>query len=152
MYSSRAIANAILQIAHDSGGQLTNMQLQKLVYFAHGWHLALKDEPLFEDAVKAWNFGPVIPPLYNKLKKYGNETVTEPISTDETEPIDSYVAALLNRIYAIYGHMSGAQMSYLTHKEGTPWATTWKSEKFAIISNELIKKHFLTLRRPKSAE
>ena len=159
MYSARSIANSILKIAQDSGHPLTNMQLQKLVYFAHGWHLALTGEPLLEDAVKAWNFGPVIPPLYNSLKKFGNGLVTEPIKRKDLEtgellipqePESDFVKQLLQRVWQVYGRMTGAQMSYLTHQDGTPWDTVWKREKFSDIPHELIRDHFRLLKAQKN--
>lgn len=150
MYSARTISNAILKIAHESDQQLTNMQLQKLVYFAHGWYLAWKNEPLISDSVKAWNFGPVIPPLYNRLKKYGNDVVTEPIS-GEVQLDDEKVNDFLKKVYERYRSLNGAQMSYLTHKEGTPWAETWSKDQFSVIPQDVIRNHFLSLRRPKRA-
>lgn len=156
MYPARSIANSILSIARESGEQLTNMQLQKLVYFAHGWYLALTDgEPLLEESVKAWNFGPVIPPLYNRLKRYGNGVVNDYITEKDPqtgkevpapEPYDGYTRSVLMRVWQVYGHMDGAQMSYLTHKPGTPWDKTWRKEKYGVISNDLIKEHFRELR------
>ncbi len=155
MHSARSIANSFLKIAEQSGKNLTNMQLQKLVYFAHGWHLALTGEPLLTDAVKAWNFGPVIPPLYNSLKMFGNGIVTEPIKrrnpeTGEVSVVEEkeseYVQRLLKRVWEAYGHMNGSQMSYLTHQPGTPWDITWREEKFSVIPNELIKENFLSLK------
>ena len=155
MHSARAIANSFLDIAKKNDKQLTNMQLQKLVYFAHGWHLALTGEPLLTDAVMAWTFGPVIPPLYNSLKSYDNGIITEPIRRKDNltgeiylikEPHTDYVEKLLQRVWEVYGHMTGAQMSYLTNQEGTPWDLTWKKEKFSVIPHRLFKQHFLLLK------
>jgi uncharacterized phage-associated protein len=161
MHSARAIANCFLEIAQKEGKQLTNMQLQKLVYFAHGWHLALTGEPLLTDAVKAWTFGPVIPPLYNSLKMFGNGLVTEPIKrknldTGEIavveEPLTDYEKRLLQRVWQVYGNMTGSEMSYLTHQPGTPWETTWNQEKFSVIPDHLIKEHFLLLKAQKNGQ
>lgn len=162
MHSARAIANRFLEIAQSEGKQLTNMQLQKLVYFAHGWHLALTGKPLLTDAVKAWNFGPVIPPLYNSLKVFGNGLVTEPIMRKNQVPgeppvvveetLSPYEEQLLRRVWQVYGHMTGSQMSYLTHQPGTPWETVWNEEKFSVIPDELIKEHFLLLKTNKDGQ
>ena len=155
MHSARAIANSFLEIAKQNGKSLTNMQLQKLVYFAHGWHLALTGDPLLTDAVMAWTFGPVIPPLYNSLKSHDNGIITEPIRRKDDltgeiflvkEPQTEYVEKLLQSVWEAYGHLSGAQMSYLTHQPKTPWDQTWKNKKFSVIPNHLIKEHFLTLK------
>lgn len=160
-HSARSIANSFFKIAESQDKHLTNMQMQKLVYFAHGWHLALTGEPLLADAVKAWNFGPVIPPLYNSLKQYGNGLVTELIKRKDPdtgeikvveEPESDYVQKLLNRIWVVYGHKDGSQLSYLTHLPGSPWDITWKKEKFSVIPNELLKEHFLTLKAQSYAQ
>jgi uncharacterized phage-associated protein len=160
MYSARSIANSMLSIARESGDELTNMELQKLVYFAHGWYLALTGDPLLEEAVKAWNFGPVIPPLYNRLKRYGNGVVEDyikekdPITGEEVaspEPQDAYTRSVLLKVWQVYGHMDGVQMSYLTHKEGTPWYKTWQKEKYGVIPNELIRDHFRELKTSANA-
>lgn len=161
MHSARAIANSFLDIARKEGKQLTNMQLQKLVYFAHGWHLALTGEPLLTDSVRAWTFGPVIPPLYNSLKMFGNGLVTEPIKrkNPETgeisivqEPLSDYEQRLLQRIWQVYGQMTGSEMSYLTHQPGTPWEATWNKEKFSVIPDHLIQEHFLLLKAKKDGQ
>lgn len=50
---------------------VTNLKLQKLLYYAQGFHLAVYGEPLFEEEIQAWAHGPVIPSVYNRLKRYG---------------------------------------------------------------------------------
>jgi uncharacterized phage-associated protein len=146
MYPSVVIANEFLRIADEKGKKLTNMQLQKLVYFAHGWYLALAGKPLLKEEVKAWTFGPVIPPLYNKLRKFANDEVTSPIPVSTDVEIPPKIKVFLESVWDAYGHMTGGEMSYLTHKFGTPWLETWNSEKFAVIPQQVIKVHFKELR------
>lgn len=149
-YSPIRIANAFLAKAEGEGRVLTNMQLQKLVFFAHGWHLALKDAPLINTDVKAWNFGPVIPPLYRALKRFGNGTVVGPIekSPDDLKPLeDEFVQSLIARIWQVYGHLTGGQLSTLTHKAGSPWDVTFKRKPFEEIPDDLIAKHFKSLQK-----
>jgi uncharacterized phage-associated protein len=100
-----AVANAFLKVADDHNRPLANMQLQKLVYFAHGWHLALKGEALIDTPLLAWNFGPVIPPLYNSLKKFGAGPVSGPIvknaeASKSSEKIfkDEFLKRLIDRV------------------------------------------------------
>ncbi|WP_369210846.1 Panacea domain-containing protein [Xylella fastidiosa] len=67
-YSPATIANYFLQRASKEGRALTPMQVLKLVYIAHGWHLGFRKEPLIDESVEAWRHGPAIRSLYNKIK------------------------------------------------------------------------------------
>jgi uncharacterized phage-associated protein len=145
-YSAIDVANAFFELAKKDGVPLTNMQLQKLVYIAHGWSLALYDTGLFEEEVQAWEWGPVIPKLYNKLKKYGAGFVTEPIPNAESS-YDGGLSelALIKRVWAAYGKFSGPKLSAITHIDGTPWSQVWHSRPYEEISPELIRQHYRKL-------
>ena len=145
-YTAKSVANAFISLAKAKGGALTNMQVQKLVYISQGYSLALLDRPLFENHIHAWQWGPVIPKLYKALQKYGNGHVTElipdaggdiPVSTDEY--------SLIQNVWEAYGDFTGAQLSTLTHKPGTPWSETWANNKFGIIDPEIIAEHYRRL-------
>lgn len=141
MYSAKTIANAFLDISSEHEKQLTNMKLQKLVYFAHGWSLALDNGPLIHEAVKAWNFGPVIPPLYNVLRKYGNGVVKDKIE-GINEEIEKITQPLIKRIWEVYNRFTGIQLSAMTHRKNSAWDITYGKEPFSIIDNKLIAEEF----------
>jgi uncharacterized phage-associated protein len=64
------VAEYFLTLVDDEAGDsLSNLKLQKLVYYAQGFHLALTEKPLFDEAIEAWEHGPVVPGLYHKLKR-----------------------------------------------------------------------------------
>lgn len=73
-----AVANYFLDKAREDGVDLSPMKLQKLIYFAHGWHLAIYGEPLIDESVEAWAWGPVISSIYHDFKKYGRDPITSP--------------------------------------------------------------------------
>ncbi|MDR1041446.1 MAG: DUF4065 domain-containing protein [Deltaproteobacteria bacterium] len=59
---------------------LTHLKIQKLLYYAQGWHMVYCDLPLFEDNIHAWKYGPVVETVYQLLKHRGkDEIVTEHI-------------------------------------------------------------------------
>lgn len=141
---AKSVANEFLTLAQRDGKLLTNMQLQKLVYIAHGFHLAIYGEPLIEEQVKAWQWGPVIPPLYNRLKKFGSGTITGLI-TDVAELPLGRAKSLTDEVWKSYGQYSGAQLSAITHQQGSPWDLTWRTENFGVIDDALTAEHYKSL-------
>jgi uncharacterized phage-associated protein len=118
------------------------MQLLKLVYLAHGWHLGLYGEPLIWDRVEAWQYGPVIPELYRAMRAYGSQQVTQSLSSPN-EPLDEFAANLISQVYDNYGELSGPALSRLTHVPGSPWAETYVAGSFGIeIPNDLIEDYY----------
>ena len=155
MLNSETVANYFLQKSFDTGVQVTQMKLLKLVYIAHGWHRGYFSKNLINDAVQAWRHGPVIPDLYRKIKQYGRSSIDAPIpgyglpgdGTPENEPPEELTMALLDKVWDTYGKYSGIKLSALTHLPDTPWDKIWSQSggdnySGAIIPNELIEEHY----------
>jgi uncharacterized phage-associated protein len=151
-----AIANFFIQKSLDSGTEMTQMKLIKLVYISHGWYLALRGKPLLSEPVEAWKYGPVVKSVYHEAKKYGNGPITsyfQDVFGNTPMPTDPEVCTFLDRIWDLYGKLNGLQLSALTHKEGTPWYKTWNEENGSkyhsvIIRNDLIKNHYQSKLNP----
>ena len=118
------------------------MQLQKHVFLGQGYCLALLDSALYHQNTHAWQWGPVVPKLYKELQKYGSGQVTEELAAeDELDPAsDEY--QVLSGVWNGYRGYSGAQLSALTHREGSPWFKTWNETKFGVIPLEDIKTYY----------
>lgn len=166
-YSAIAVANYFLDLAKSAGQEITPMKMQKLVYFAHGWHLAIFGTPLIQEEVMAWRYGPVISPLYHGFKKYGKSAITDHavdivFDKDENGDIDIMsgrfitprpenmgpeVKDLLKAVLESYGKLSAIQLSELTHAPDSPWSRVWGgvSSRNTPIPNEEIKKYFSRL-------
>ena len=126
-------------VDEDSGDSLSNLKLQKLVYYAQGFHLALYDEPLFPERIEAWQHGPVVPEMYHAFKKYG----AGPVQMDGDLNPDKYsaeVLGLLEEVFSVYGQYSAFRLRGITHQE-PPWQQTPNG---AVISDELMRDYFKT--------
>lgn len=145
MYDSLTVANRFLEIADERGDTLTPMQLIKLVYIAHGWHLGLYGVPLIRDEVQAWQYGPVVPRLYQAVKSFRSHPVVGPLRT-APEELDPAALNTIEQVYDLYSEMSGPALSRLTHADGTPWAETYTPGSFGReISNDIIEDHYKRL-------
>lgn len=144
-YRAATIANRILDLAKAAGRAITPLQLMKLVYISHGWSLGLRDKPLLEETVEAWKYGPVVPDLYQAVKRYGSNPVTErvPASFWSNEELSVDDRAFVDSVFQQYGHLNGIQLSHLTHMVGTPWQQVYQSNVYNIdIPNDLIAAHY----------
>ena len=150
-YDAVTVANRFIELAKaDAGKRLTPMQLIKLSYIAHGFSLAINKRPLLNESVEAWRYGPVVPSLYRKLKKYGSGDVTESLSPAfaglKTERLDEDDQKLIDTVYQKYGNLNGIQLSHLTHRSGTPWDVTYSPDEYGnSIDNTVIRTHYATL-------
>lgn len=161
-YNSKAIANYFLDLAKESKQSLTPMKLQKLIYFAHGWSLAIYDQALISETVEAWRYGPVVQSIYHEFKEYGSGAITKlatefelldgdelefGISTPYINDDDEKTKALLNKVWDIYGKYSGVALSNATHMQDTPWAKVWRQQtpKGTDIPENFIKEYFQSI-------
>lgn len=116
MVSCFEVANYFVWLARDTGSFVSNLKLQKLVYYAQAWHLAIHDTPLFEEDFQAWIHGPVIPELYQKYKSYG----WQPISVDVTPQLAPATIEFLEGVSDEYFSCDGYELERMTHTEA-PW-------------------------------
>lgn len=140
--SAKSLANEFIALAERDKKPLTNMQLQKLVYIAHGFCLGILSHPLIDNHVYAWPFGPVIKPLYESLRKYGNGVVTEKIPETGEFEATSDEREIIDGVWESYGSMTGPKLSGITHQPGTPWSRTWKLLKFGVIPDLWIRAYY----------
>lgn len=106
-------------VDESSGDRMTNLRLQKLLYYAQGWHLALLGESLFSEDIQAWKHGPVVRALYDKYKQYGWERI--PAADHFSRSLfkgDS--GDVLDQVWETYGQFSAKHLEDMTHRE-RPW-------------------------------
>jgi uncharacterized phage-associated protein len=138
MPNSKQVAEYFLCLTDsDVGDLISNLKLQKLVYYAQGFHLAMFDEVLFDEPIVAWEHGPVVEQLYHYYKHFGNQAIPQPETIDDSIFTEKQIA-LLKEVYEVYGQFSAWKLRNMTHSE-KPWIETNKN---AVISTELMRDFF----------
>ena len=123
----------------DAGDTISNLKLQKLLYYAQGVTLALTGNPLFPEAIEAWQHGPVVPSVYRKYKDSG----AGPVKLDggvDFDQFDENTREILNDVYQVYCQFSAWKLRNMTHDE-PPWANTPQSTE---ISHAQLTDFFMT--------
>jgi uncharacterized phage-associated protein len=126
-YSADDISQYFLFKAETSDREelLSNLKLQKLVYYAQGLYLAMFNKPLFDEKIEAWPYGPVIPELYNKFKKYGRKGISANKTFDSSK-INRKDMEFLDNIYNMFGQFSGSRLIEISHSDAC-WENAWQA-------------------------
>lgn len=126
-----SVANEFLDLgARDpSVPPIDQMKLQKLMFYAHAWHLAINDAPLFDEDFEAWPWGPVVKTVYYQTANCGRNPVSNKISEISADgkrwivPTldDAALKDFLARVWEAHKGFTGVQLSNSTHEPGEPW-------------------------------
>lgn len=160
MYDVRDIANFTLDYADKRGIVMTNLALQKLMYFAHGWFFSIYDEPLIKNKFEAWQYGPVQRVIYEQFKTckdkpirgiratYINPMTGEGIYKDYD--IDTAHEEVIIAVLQKYEKFSASQLVDESHAEDSPWEFVWQQAEEVVypgmkIPDALILDHFKRL-------
>ena len=118
------------------------------MYLAHGWNLENFgiDDPLIEQTVEAWKYGPVVPKLYREFKEFGASPITRDTRVpDKIKILNETSRDLLQQAWRIYGPSTALELSMTTHEPGFAWDLAIKSSGglYSVpIPNELILEEF----------
>ena len=121
----------------ESAEYITNLKLQKLLYYAQGCFLAITGEPLFQDKIYAWQHGPVVKSVYDEYKHNGSDG----IKFDEDFDVAQFTETennILNQVYDLFGQYSAWKLRDMTHNE-SPWLETPINRE---ITTEKIRDYF----------
>jgi dTMP kinase len=146
------IANYIIEYSNEKGYSINNLKLQKLLYFVNVSNLVTNKEPLFEEKMKKWKYGPVIPSVYHEFKKYGAFQISikdivedylhfkfEGDISPETfeilhytkDQIDDSAIKLINNIVDYFSQKDAFELVDITHKQ-----ELWKKDEKQIMDGE----------------
>lgn len=134
-YDPRAVANLLLDLAdswEDGPLLVSNLALQKLLYFAHGHFLIRTGQPLVKGAFEAWTYGPVHPAVYQAFKNELDRPIKmRAVARDAMTgalrylpvPQDNRVCRHLKDVLRAYGSLSPGRLIEISHAPRGPWAT-----------------------------
>ncbi len=123
MKRAREIAEYFVWLANERGAEpVSNLKVQKLLYYAQGYALGNLSRPLFSERVIAWNFGPVVEEVYEDFKRFGYGPIDVP-KEFKVETFDPEERELLESVFEAYGDLSASALVELTHNE-EPWRTS----------------------------
>jgi uncharacterized phage-associated protein len=122
------------------GEGISNLKLQKVLYFAQAAHLALEGDELFTDEIYAWNYGPVIKDVYHAYKDNESTAIDVPKHNDY-KAFDEKTVTFLDSIWGLFGKYSAAKLVDMTHAHD-PWKNVFDGSKDNIITKPSIKKYY----------
>ena len=171
-YSALQIANAFLSLGERDRISVTNMKLQKLLYFAQGhWH-SLRGKRLIREDAEAWQYGPVYHSVWQEFRRFGARPI-ESLATEHvgmitedgefedmgSEPIeppdDPAVIKFIDAVWNAYKNKDAIQLSNMSHASNGPWDVTRKNHPMArnaIIPDSLIAEYFKSLSEQAAAK
>ena len=134
------IANFFISLGmseSESEDYMTNLRLNKLMYFAQAWSLVLRNKPLFHEPIEAWPLGPVIPSVYHKYKNYGKSQITTLDPRFQLQLLDAEEQQILFATMAYYGEYSTHGLVDLSHEEGSPWTLACGANNAVIQADDM---------------
>jgi uncharacterized phage-associated protein len=130
MNDPRVVANYLLDVAARRGTPVTNLALQKLLFFAHAISLTENKTGIVAGYFEAWKFGPVHPTVYQAFKAAGSAAIDfrcesfDPVSRVH-KPLgvltDQATRDICDRVMMQFGRMSAGRLVDVAHADGGPW-------------------------------
>jgi uncharacterized phage-associated protein len=157
----RAVANFVLDFCESKNRCVTNLSLQKVVFFCHVWSLIRLNRPLVKHSFEAWEFGPVLPYLYRDFKDFERDPIT--CRARKIDPctglagvveygFDDATNVLLQTVVDFYSRLSPSDLVRLSHTAGSPWDDIWNHKGKVLpgmkIENCAIIKYYSRLQAP----
>jgi uncharacterized phage-associated protein len=127
----------------EAGDLMSNLKLQKLVYYAQGFYLAMTDSPLFNERIEAWEHGPVCVPLYHQYKEFGADAIQIPYDVNAYDIFTEKAREILDMVHRYYGQFSAWKLRNLTH-EDIPWINAYRKGQCTEITQDAMRDYFKT--------
>lgn len=121
---------------HEKDGYITHLKLQKLLYYIQGVASSIYGKKAFNEDICAWEYGPVVPSVYQMYKKNGNKSLL--VKSKAVGELSEGLNQIIDIVVDSYGSLTASRLVTLTHDE-SPWKDTIKDEH---IEFEVLKNYF----------
>lgn len=121
-YSALAVSQYIIDHEWEENKPVSNLRLQKLLYFIQGYFYMCYGHRCFDDKIEAWDFGPVIPNVYREYKVYGSCIIITR-KTDLIGTLSKEAKERINEVLEVSRKYSTSKLVDISKKQ-SPWAKT----------------------------
>lgn len=137
VYSAVELSKYIITKCARDNKPISNLQLQKILYFIQKEYLQKRDTIAFNDPIEAWQFGPVVPRAYYRFCGYGGM----PIQTEYASAIKQEDSNTIDQIVNEKRVLNPWELVGETHKTGSAWDYVYAkgSGNHRVIPPDLIK-------------
>lgn len=146
MYNALSVAHYIIDHCNERGRGISNLKLQKLLYFVQAEFLVSSpsNTPCFKDRIEAWDFGPVVPNVYHQYKLFGSSIIPARMN-DALVPYYEDIAfedqLLIDAIVDDASKYTASQLVQITHNQA-PWRNAYRRGLNNEITNKAILDYF----------
>lgn len=130
------LARYIVNYFECNNGIITNLKLQKILYYVQGYALRFLDSVAFEEDIYHWSYGPVVLDVYYEFNKFGSSNIV--LDNYDEINISRKLKNVINAVVMKCFDDSAYTLVKKTHEEA-PWKSTQKND---IITKHLIGSYF----------
>ena len=141
MYSVIDVAKYIILYCKQHGYSISNLKLQKLLYFVQAQFLVTLGRPAFDEEIEAWDFGPVVPEAYQYFKIWGSAEIPKVVADGADGKIYIEDQKVMDEILGECASYSASYLVEITHHQ-SPWVNAYERNCSNIISKNAIKEFF----------
>ena len=117
MFSAHDVAVYIINWCHQNKIPITNLKLQKLLYYVQGEFSRYRKRRLIADDFYAWQLGPVIPEVYTEYSIFSSAVIP---AQKQTQSFCQEDLDIINLALEKYAHESTWNLVELSHHQD-PW-------------------------------
>lgn len=128
---------------------ITNLKLQKILYFAQAAHVALYNKKIFKDKIVAWKYGPIVEPVYFAYKKFKNNPI--PASKESRLRMNKKDIEFLNGVWDLFEKYSASELVSITHQHA-PWRDAYGKGKNSEIKVEQLRDYYKNIFQVKDGQ